>query len=113
MGLKRLRLSIVIALASALWLTPSVARADEEDLADPERKPGGINPADVDWRCSIMAGREDRAYLNCQSVVGEMSGTLIDFRFKLDPAARTPHSGYEEYGAGGRGGIGPPGPRRR
>lgn len=103
----------MIALVSALWLTPSVARADEENLADPERKPGGINPAEFDWRCSIMAGREDRAYLNCQSVVGEMSGTLVDFRFKLDPALRTPPSGNEEYGAGGRGGIGPPGPRRR
>lgn len=113
MRLGRLPLGIMVALVSGLWLAPPVARPDEQDLADPTRKPGGINPADVDWRCSIMAGREDRAYLNCQSIVGEMTGTLVDVRFKLDAASRTPHSGYEEHGAGGRGGIGPPGPRRR
>ena len=113
MRLKPLRLSMVIALVSALWLTSAVARSEEDNLADPTRKPGGINPADVDWRCSIMAGREDRAYLNCQSIVGEMTGTLVDLRFKLDPASRAPHWGHEEHGAGGSGGIGPAGPRRR
>ena len=65
MRLGRLPLGIVVAFVSGLWLAPPVARGDEQDLADPTRKPGGINPADVDWRCSIMAGWEDRVYLNC------------------------------------------------
>jgi hypothetical protein len=107
------RLGIAIVLVSGRWLEPPLAWPAEHDLADPTRQPGGINPAEIDWRCSIMAGREDRAYLHCQSTVGEMTGTLVDTRFKIDPSSRARHPAYEEYGAGGRSGIGPLGPRRR
>lgn len=113
MRLERMLVAFAIVLALGLWLAPSPGRTDDQTLTDPERKPGGINPADVDWRCSIMAGREDRAYLNCQSVMGEMSGTLVDMRIKIDPPPRAPRPAYEEYGAGGKGGIGSPVPRRR
>ncbi len=104
---------VAFAIVLAPWLAPPLARADDQDLADPQRKPGGINPADVDWRCSIMAGREDRAYLDCQSIIGEMTGTLVDMHIKIDPPPPASRSVYEEYGAGGKGGIAPPGPRRR
>lgn len=109
MRLGRMLVAFVIVLGVGLWLAPPVARPDDQDLADPTRKPGGINPADVDWRCSIMAGREDRAYLNCQSIIGEMTGTLVDMHIKIDPPPWAP----EQYGAGGKGGIAPPGSRRR
>ncbi len=105
--------AFVIVLGAGLWLAPSVALTDDQDLADPQRKPGEINPAEVDWRCSIMAGREDRAYLNCQSIIGEMTGTLVDMHIKIDPPPRAPGPAHEEYGAGSKGGIDPPGPRRR
>jgi hypothetical protein len=85
------------------------ARGAEEDLADPTRKPGGINPADIDSRCSIMAGREDRAYLNCSGFVSETPSPGVEFILKNPPP---PVVRYEEY-ENGRGATGPSHPRRR
>jgi hypothetical protein len=66
-----------LGLVVCLVAMPSIASAQDGEIAEASRKPGGINPADIDWRCSIMAGRTDRAYIPC-------------FLFAEQPPFRTP-----------------------
>jgi hypothetical protein len=68
---------VSVALAVCLVSVPASAYAQDGEIAEASRKPGGINPADIDWRCSIMAGRTDRAYIPC-------------FLFAEPPPFRTP-----------------------
>jgi hypothetical protein len=99
-----------LGIFAAVTVATLPAGGTEEDLADPTRQPGGINPADVDWRCSIMAGREDRAYLNCSGFVSETTpspGAEFILKNPPPPAVR-----YEEY-ENARGATRPANPRRR
>ena len=99
-----------LGLLAAVTVATPPALGAEEDLADPTRPPGGINPADIDWRCSIMAGREDRAYLNCPGFfVGETPSPGAEFILKNPPP---PVVRYEEY-ENARGATRPSNPRRR
>jgi hypothetical protein len=68
---------VSLALVVCLVSLPSSGYAQDGEIAEAARRPGGINPADIDWRCSIMAGRTDRAYIPC-------------FLFAEPPPFRTP-----------------------
>jgi hypothetical protein len=59
------------------------ARAYDGEIADASRRPGGINPADIDSRCSIMAGRTDRAYLDC-AAFAQQEGRTPAVQFIID-----------------------------
>ena len=72
-GVGVVSLGLVVCLLSA----PPSGYAQDGEIAEAGRRPGGINPADIDWRCSIMAGRTDRAYIPC-------------FLFAEPPPFRTP-----------------------
>jgi hypothetical protein len=54
------------------------------EIAEASRKPGGINPADIDWRCSIMAGRMDRAFIPCYLFAEQESGRTAAVQFLID-----------------------------
>ncbi len=98
-----------LGILAAVTVAAPPAHGAEEDLADPMREPGGINPAEIDSRCSIMAGREDRAYLNCSGLVSETPSPGVEFILKNPPP---PVVRYEEY-ENGRGATRPSNPRRR
>jgi hypothetical protein len=113
MNLGPVLLSLLTLLTPAA-LPPSLAYATDQEFAAATRKPGGINPAEIDWRCSIMAGRQDRAYLNCPS----LSDTAVksggaDVLIKTQPLWRAPIRAYEEHQGRGRGGTGAYGPSNR
>ncbi|MGH7313148.1 MAG: hypothetical protein ACREJV_08250 [Candidatus Rokuibacteriota bacterium] len=61
----------VVSLGLLVWAVslPADGYARDGEIAEASRKPGGINPADIDWRCSIMAGRTDRAFIPCAAIV--------------------------------------------
>lgn len=63
---------------------PSNVYARDGEIAEASRKPGGINPADIDWRCSIMAGRMDRAFIPCFALVEQESGRTAAVQFLID-----------------------------
>jgi hypothetical protein len=71
----KLRQVVGIGLVSFLVLVVCVVSVPQDvpamdgEIAEASRKPGGINPADIDWRCSIMAGRMDRAFIPCAAIV--------------------------------------------
>lgn len=100
--LASLLLTVMLAVAS-----PAGAQ-DLPDIADPMRKPGGINPAEIDWRCSIMAGRTDRAFIPCflfsepeaRFILGSglVTGRTAAVQFIIDnpPPARGPLRQYTE-----------------
>jgi hypothetical protein len=44
----------------ALWLLLAQVHGEDTGLSK-----GPVNPADIGTRCGVMAGRDDRAYLNC------------------------------------------------
>ncbi len=76
---------------------PGNVSAMDGEIAEASRKPGGINPADIDWRCSIMAGRTDRAFIPCAAIVEQeqedrtaavkflINNNLINGNFKAGP----------------------------
>jgi hypothetical protein len=47
-------------VVAALFFPATIAAAQETGLSK-----GPLNPADIGTRCAVMAGRNDRAYLNC------------------------------------------------
>jgi hypothetical protein len=84
----RLRRVVAIGLASLLAVVcaapfPSDVYARDGEIAEASRLPGGINPADIDWRCSIMAGRMDRAFIPCAMFV-EQEGRTAAVKFLID-----------------------------
>jgi len=67
------------------------------EIAEASRKPGGINPADIDWRCSIMAGRMDRAFIPCAALVEQEDRTAaVKFLINNPPPARGPLRMYTD-----------------
>ncbi len=89
-----------LLLALTLGLAPA-ARA--QDLP-----PGGINPAEIDSRCSIMAGRLDRGFIPCflfsepeaRFILGSGLATgrtpAVQFIIDNPPPARGPLRQYTE-----------------
>jgi hypothetical protein len=64
---------------------PAEVAARDGEIAEASRKPGGINPADIDWRCSIMAGRTDRAFIPCAAIVEqEQQDRTAAVKFLID-----------------------------
>jgi hypothetical protein len=98
------RLALMLTLLMVFVGAPPVLAEDDYDAA---RLPGGINPADIDSRCSIMAGRLDRAYLNC-SAFGQQEFRTPAVQFLIDnpPPGRGPLQIYSEEEARARG-LGP------
>lgn len=89
----------VVSLGLLVWAVslPSDGYARDGEIAEASRKPGGINPADIDWRCSIMAGRTDRAFIPCAAIVEQEQEDktpavkfLIDNNLINKPPARGP-----------------------
>jgi hypothetical protein len=92
---------VIVLLACAAAL-PSGVYAMDGEIAEASRKPGGINPADIDWRCSIMAGRMDRAFIPCFLFVEQPSFRTPAVQFLIDNnqlptgVARGPVRAYTE-----------------
>ncbi len=96
-----------LLLILALVTVPAGAQ-DLLDLADPARPPGGISPAEIDSRCSIMAGRLDRAFVPCflfsepeaRFILGSGLATgrtpAVQFIIDNPPPARGPLRRYTE-----------------
>jgi hypothetical protein len=86
----KLRQVVGIGLVSFLALVvcavsvPQDVPAMDGEIAEASRKPGGINPADIDWRCSIMAGRMDRAFIPCYLFAEQESGRTAAVQFLID-----------------------------
>ncbi len=84
----KLRRVVGVGLVSFLGLAvvcaPGRVAAMDGEIAEASRKPGGINPADIDWRCSIMAGRMDRAFIPCFALVEQESGRTAAVQFLID-----------------------------
>lgn len=100
----RLGRSVLIVMFLLLPATVLPAPAYDGEIAEASRRPGGINPADIDWRCSIMAGRIDRAYLNCAAFVQqEERNPAVKFLIENPPPARGPLRIYGEDEARARG----------
>jgi hypothetical protein len=79
--LRRLSTSaLFVVVCACAW----PAGAGDGEIAEASRKPGGINPADIDSRCSIMAGRTDRAYIPCFAFVDQGSGRTAAVQFLID-----------------------------
>jgi hypothetical protein len=81
-----------LAFALALLVLPvGAAPVLAEDDYEAAGLPGGINPADIDSRCSIMAGRLNRAYLNCSAFVQQDFRTpAVQFLIDNPSAGRGP-----------------------
>jgi len=93
----KLRRIVGVGLVSLLGLVicavslPADVYARDGEIAEATRKPGGINPADIDWRCSIMAGRTDRAFIPCAALVEQEDRTAaVKFLINNPPPARGP-----------------------
>ena len=86
----KLRRVVRVGLVSLLGLVvcavslPSDVYAMDGEIAEATRKPGGINPADIDWRCSIMAGRMDRAFIPCFLFAEQESGRTAAVEFLIN-----------------------------
>ena len=82
-----------VLLALLLALEPG---ADGSEVTGLSKGPG--NPADIGSRCAALAGRDDRAYLDCAEQAGSAAKGGEAARPKR---ARPEHPGWD------------PGPRRR
>jgi hypothetical protein len=112
----RRSLTLVILMVACAW--PANAAAGDGEIAEASRKPGGINPADIDSRCSLMAGRTDRAFIPCFAFVEQGSGrtAAVEFLINNPPPARGPLRIYTDEEAQALGlipGPGAVGPYRR
>lgn len=101
----KLRRVVGVGLVSFLGLGlvcavsfPRDVSAMDGEIAEASRKPGGINPADIDWRCSIMAGRMDRAFIPCFAFAEQESGRTAAVQFLINnpPPARGPLRMYTD-----------------
>jgi hypothetical protein len=115
-GFAKRSLTLVILMMACAW--PSNVTAGDGEIAEASRKPGGINPADIDSRCSLMAGRTDRAYIPCFAFVEQGSGrtAAVEFLINNPPPARGPLRIYTDEEAQALGlipGPGAVGPYRR
>jgi hypothetical protein len=117
---RRLITSAIVVLACTG--VPMSAGAGDGEIAEASRKPGGINPADIDSRCAIMAGRTDRAFIPCfefADAQGSGRTAAVEFLINNPPPARGPLRIYTDEEAQalglipGPGATGPVGPYRR
>jgi len=86
------RCGVLMLLLVALEGGPATERTDETGLSR-----GDANPAEVGTRCAVLAGREDRAYLDCATQAPKptsSSDAALNDRLRIDPSG----GGHENAG---------------
>jgi hypothetical protein len=65
---------------------------------------GPVNPADLGSRCAVLAGREDRAYLDCaaQAPKATTNDATLQDRLRTDPSVSGHDEGGRRYPVRGR-----------
>lgn len=88
------RCGLLLLILVALESGAASERTDETGLSR-----GDVNPTDLGTRCSVLAGRDDRAYLDCGAPASKPSSSsdaTLNDRLRIDP------SGVGHEGAGRR-----------
>jgi len=86
------RCGVLMLLLVALESGPATERTDETGLSR-----GDANPAEVGTRCAVLAGRDDRAYLDCGTQAPKptsSSDATLNDRLRIDPSG----GGHESAG---------------